>query len=114
MKSFLINRNIIASSGRSSMRLEPEIWSALRDICERESVWLDDLIQHIEAQVTEGGRTSAVRTFAFQYFRHAAAETDSVQGLAEVIASQPRRPVGRPPRLEPPRRGMTWMPGVRA
>ncbi|MBC7637762.1 MAG: ribbon-helix-helix domain-containing protein, partial [Acetobacteraceae bacterium] len=31
--SRLINRNVIAKSGRTSMRLEPELWDALREIC---------------------------------------------------------------------------------
>ena len=67
--SRLVNRNIIASSGRTSMRLEPEIWDALRDICAREKVRLDDLISQIEVQGYQGGRTSAVRVYVLQYYR---------------------------------------------
>ncbi len=67
--SRLVNRNIIASSGRTSMRLEPEIWDALRDICARERVKLDDLIAQIEALGYQGGRTSAVRVYILQYYR---------------------------------------------
>lgn len=74
MQSRLINRNIIASRGRSSMRLEPEIWDALQEICRRERVALGDLVQRVEGTGGEGGRTSAVRVFAFQYFRVAATE----------------------------------------
>ena len=74
MQSRLINRNIIAARGRSSMRLEPEIWDALQEICRREQVGLGDLVQRVEGTRSEGGRTSAVRVFAFQYFRAAATE----------------------------------------
>ncbi|WP_158744384.1 ribbon-helix-helix domain-containing protein [Acidisphaera sp. L21] len=74
MQSRLVNRNIIASRGRSSMRLEPEIWDALQEICKRERVGLGDLVQRVEGEGSEGGRTSAVRIFAFQYFRTATTE----------------------------------------
>ena len=74
MQSRLVNRNIIAARGRSSMRLEPEIWDALQEICKREQVGLGDLVQKIEGARMEGGRTSAVRVYAFQYFRAAATE----------------------------------------
>ena len=56
------------------MRLEPEIWDALEEICKREQVSLGDLIRQAEADGLEGGRTSAVRVFAFRYFRRAACE----------------------------------------
>ena len=74
MQSRLVNRNIIAARGRSSMRLEPEIWDALQEICRRERVALGDLVQRVEGKGGEGGRTSAVRIYAFQYFRAAATE----------------------------------------
>ena len=74
MQSRLVNRNIVAVRGRSSMRLEPEIWDALQEICRRERVALGDLVQHVEGEGPEGGRTSAVRIFAFLYFRAAATE----------------------------------------
>jgi len=72
--SRLVNRNITAGSGRTSMRLEPEVWDALREICLREGLELRDLIQKIERGTDEGGRTSAVRVHVLQYFRAAATE----------------------------------------
>jgi predicted DNA-binding ribbon-helix-helix protein len=74
IQSRLINRNIVAGRGRTSMRLEPEIWDALAEICAREKVGLGALIQRIEARGHEGGRTSAVRVHVLEYFRAAATE----------------------------------------
>ncbi len=54
------------------MRLEPEIWDALAEICEREKVQLGTLIRDIEATSGAGGRTSAVRVYVVRYFRDAA------------------------------------------
>ena len=72
--SRLVNRNITALNGRTSMRLEPEVWDALREICLREGIELRDLIQRVEETTDEGGRTSAVRVHVLQYFRAAATE----------------------------------------
>ena len=47
--SRLINRNVNATSGRTSMRLEPEVWEALREICLREGCDLGELIQRIDS-----------------------------------------------------------------
>ena len=56
------------------MRLEPELWDALYEICQREGVGVGELIRQIEARGHAGGRTSAVRVFILQYFRAAATE----------------------------------------
>ena len=85
MQSRLVNRNIIAVRGRSSMRLEPEIWDALQEICKRERVALGDLVQKVEGAQSEGGRTSAVRVFAFQYFRAAATDEGHSQAGHGVL-----------------------------
>ena len=70
--SRLVNRNVIATSGRTSMRLEPELWDALQEICQRETITLSDLIQRIEQRGHPGGRTSAIRVYVVTYFRAAA------------------------------------------
>ena len=72
--SRLINRNIVAATGRSSMRLEPEIWDALFEICRRENIAMADLVRKVDGGREVGGRTSAIRVFAFNYFREAATE----------------------------------------
>lgn len=76
-ESRLINRNVTAATGRTSMRLEPELWQALEEICHREGLTLADAVQRIEMQDqqrNEGGRTSAVRVHIINYFRAAATE----------------------------------------
>ena len=70
--SRLGNRNITAGTGRTSMRLEPEVWDALREVCLREGIELRDLIRSVERTAPAGGRTSAVRVHVLEYFRAAA------------------------------------------
>ncbi len=72
--SRLVNRNILAECGRSSMRLEPESWDALFEICRREKIGMADLVRKVDGGREVGGRTSAIRVFAFNYFRQAATE----------------------------------------
>jgi predicted DNA-binding ribbon-helix-helix protein len=72
--SRLINRNVVAERGRTSMRLEPELWDALAEICVRERQDINRLVREIEATGHHGGRTSAVRVFVLKYFREAASE----------------------------------------
>jgi predicted DNA-binding ribbon-helix-helix protein len=72
--SRLINRNVVAERGRTSMRLEPELWDALLEICQRERRDMSQLVRAIEEVGHSGGRTSAVRVFVLEYFRAAATE----------------------------------------
>ena len=72
--SRLINRNVVAERGRTSMRLEPELWDALLEICGREGRDISSLVRKVEHDGHPGGRTSAVRVFVLSYFRSAATE----------------------------------------
>ena len=74
MPSRLVNRNVTASRGRTSMRLEPELWDALQEICERERLSLGEVVRRIEKRGHPGGRTSAVRVHLLDYFRTATNE----------------------------------------
>lgn len=71
-QSRLVNRNVMAARGRTSMRLEPELWEALLEICEREGAEIGDLIRTIEDAHPGGSRTSAVRVHIVAYFRRMA------------------------------------------
>ncbi len=72
--SRLINRNVVAARGRTSMRLEPELWDALSEICEREGQDMSTLVRTVEQRGHAGGRTSAIRVFVLTYFHGAATE----------------------------------------
>ncbi len=69
--SRLLVRTICVASGRTTMRLEPELWDALDEICRRERLTLSELVRRVHVR---GNRTSAVRTYALAYFRVAATE----------------------------------------
>jgi predicted DNA-binding ribbon-helix-helix protein len=72
--SRLVNRNVVAERGRTTMRLEPELWDALLEICRREGRNISSLVRNVEQNGHVDGRTSAVRVFVMSYFRDAATE----------------------------------------
>ena len=74
-KSRLICRNITLPDGRTSIRLEPEVWAALGEICKREAITPGELAMRATTAikgVNEGGRTSAIRIYILKYFRESA------------------------------------------
>ena len=72
--SRLVSRNVRGDEGRTSMRLEPELWDALEEMCRRERMPIRDVVRRIGAKAPPGGRTSAVRVEVLDYFRAAATE----------------------------------------
>ncbi|MEC7028361.1 MAG: ribbon-helix-helix domain-containing protein, partial [Pseudomonadota bacterium] len=73
--STLVSRNITVLGRRTSVRLEPEMWSSLREIAKRESCKIHDICSLI--QLRKNPRTSltaAIRVFLMLYYRAASTE----------------------------------------
>lgn len=72
----LVNRNVLGATGRTSMRMEPEFWTALEEMCHREGVTAADLVTQIDkgrrTKNSHEGRTSAVKVAILEYYRAAA------------------------------------------
>lgn len=64
----LVNRNITVGSLRTSVRLEPEFWTALTEIAAREKLDVDQLCTIIDAHLGELGRTAGIRVFIASYY----------------------------------------------
>lgn len=95
MSSQLVNRNVTANRGRTSMRLEPELWDALGEICAREKLSLGEMVRRIEQRGHSGGRTSAVRVHVLEYFRRAATDAGHTAAGHGENAPIARAPHGR-------------------
>lgn len=76
MRSTLISKNVTIRGRRTSLRLEEEIWEALRDICRHESVNIHELCTMIEERRGQSSRTSTVRAFVVTYLRIASKDHD--------------------------------------
>lgn len=73
--SSLVSRNISVSGRRTSIRLEPEMWQALKDIARRESCSLHIVCSLVARRKRANSTlTAAIRVFIMLYFRAAATE----------------------------------------
>ncbi len=68
----LVTRNVNVGGRRTSVRLEPDLWEALREIASREQRSLHQICTDIDR--TRGGTrlTSAMRIYIVNYYRSAA------------------------------------------
>jgi predicted DNA-binding ribbon-helix-helix protein len=67
--SSLIPRNVRVNGRRTSVRLEQDMWDALKDICAREGMSLDQICAHVAGSNGERGFTSSLRVFIVNYYR---------------------------------------------
>lgn len=75
IRSSLISRNISINNHRTSIRLEPDMWSGLREICRRENASLHDICTAVALRKPAiTSLTAAIRVFIMTYFRAAATE----------------------------------------
>jgi len=73
LKSTLISKNITVSGHRTSIRLEPEMWAALKDISLREQTTINNICSLISIRkMNETSLTAAIRVFLMLYYRAAA------------------------------------------
>jgi len=70
----LSNRNVTVNGRRTSMRLEQEMWEALREICRREDLTVHELCSLIDDRRGLSSLTAATRVFTLMYFRAAATD----------------------------------------
>jgi predicted DNA-binding ribbon-helix-helix protein len=99
-KSTLISRNITVQGRRTSVRLEPEMWAALREISKREACSPHDVCSLISMRKKENtSLTAAIRVFLMLYFRAASTEAGHINaghGSFETMLRRARLPAVMP------------------
>ena len=70
--SSLVIRNVVVGGHRTSVRLEPVMWEALRDISVRRKVTIHDLVTEIDRERTASTLTAAIRVYIVDFYRAAA------------------------------------------
>ncbi len=74
-QSTLVSRNVTVLGRRTSVRLEPEMWTALREIARRESCKIHDVCSLIQMRKNpDTSLTAAIRVFLMLYYRAASTE----------------------------------------
>jgi predicted DNA-binding ribbon-helix-helix protein len=82
--SALTIRNIVVAGHRTSVRLEPVMWDALREIAQALGLHLNDLVTEIDRRRIVPNLTAAIRVYIVDYYRKAAAAN------AEAAARPPQ------------------------
>lgn len=87
MQTSLVTRNVRIGSKRTSVRLEPELWSALERIANREQCDINEICTKVADQKSPiGGFTSALRVYIVCY----------LGGVAPAAQPAPQRQGERP------------------
>jgi predicted DNA-binding ribbon-helix-helix protein len=90
--STLLNRNVTVAGRRTSMKLEPDMWDALDEICLREQMTSHEVCTAISAKHSGNNLTAAMRVFILAYFR--ASSTEAGHSLAgHGQPDEPAQPV---------------------
>jgi predicted DNA-binding ribbon-helix-helix protein len=80
LSSTLISKNITVANHRTSIRLEPEMWQGLIEICRRERATLHEVCTAVAQHKTEStSLTAAIRVFIMAYYRTAATEDGHIK-----------------------------------
>src|SRR3546814_16375086 len=85
--STLLSRNITLADRRTSIRLEPEMWDALHEICAREGRSVHEICTEIDGQRSQSGLTAGVRVYILRYFREAATEEGPLRASRHQIGT---------------------------
>lgn len=93
MGTSLKSHNVVVNGHRTSMRLEPEMWEALRDISLRENLSINQLCTLVNRVRDRSSLTSAVRVFALAYFRSVAAHLDEAALDRQTSAARSPQPL---------------------
>jgi predicted DNA-binding ribbon-helix-helix protein len=75
----LVSRNVTVSGRRTSVRLEPEMWDGLMEICRREGVSTHQLTTLVDRCRHRSSLTAKLRVFILAYFRTASTESGHAQ-----------------------------------
>jgi predicted DNA-binding ribbon-helix-helix protein len=92
VESSLISRNVTVLGKRTSIRLEAQMWSAMKEIAEREHCSIHELCSLIAMRRKQGlSLTASIRIFLMLYFKAACSE----EGHAKAGHGSLDRMVGR-------------------
>ena len=71
MMSTLISRNVTIAGHRTSIRLEPEMWDAMEEVCRAKGLSVHDFCSQVDQDRRASSLTAAVRVALLGHFRAA-------------------------------------------
>lgn len=95
-QAHLVCRNVTVNGRRTSLRMEPLLWSALGEIAERETLTVNRICCEIDNRRGAANLTAALRVFIISYYRNAALPTpDGFAEPADDSLGKPESPLLR-------------------
>jgi predicted DNA-binding ribbon-helix-helix protein len=91
MKSRVVKRSILLAGHKTSVSLEDEFWTTLKEIAGDRRVTMSELVSGIDKQRQHGNLSSTLRVFVLEYYRDKAAEKPGDEMLDQQ--SPPTAPV---------------------
>jgi predicted DNA-binding ribbon-helix-helix protein len=69
MKSPVVKRSIVIAGRKTSVSLEDDFWTALKEIASERHVTLTDMVSDIDRGRRQGNLSSAIRLFVLDRYR---------------------------------------------
>ena len=69
MKSPVVKRSIVIAGRKTSVSLEDDFWTALKEIASERHVTLTDMVSDIDRARRQGNLSSAIRLFVLDRYR---------------------------------------------
>ena len=69
MKSLIVKRSVVLAGHKTSVSLEEEFWTTLKEIAGDRHVTLSELVSGINKQRQHGNLSSTLRLFVLDYYR---------------------------------------------
>ena len=89
MKSSIAKRSVVIGGHKTSVSLEEPFWQAVRDITDKRSITVSELLREIDQARDSANLSSAVRVFVLDQFRQRA---DAAQARLNREIQTPLRP----------------------
>lgn len=80
MRSLIVKRSVIVARHKTSVSLEGEFWSSLREIAASGDMSVTELITAINSGRHHGNLSSAIRLFVLAFYREQFAEHVEIRG----------------------------------
>lgn len=75
MTSLVVKRSIVVAGHKTSVSLEHEFWTAMREIATTRRTTLSELVGEIDSRRKENNLSSAIRLFVLAHYRAVQAPT---------------------------------------
>lgn len=82
--------NVIVGTLRTSVRLEPVMWDALRDIAAQEGMTVHALVTRISRQNPGAKLTSSIRVYLVEYYRTRLTKAKPMRDTPQLEDVHPR------------------------